>query len=411
MNLIIECNKRSLAAWASLCALGLAMSVSAGVKSYKVPKDPNAAGGPASSAAAADDEGAVTYKVPAGWEELPPGEMRAASLRGKGAGDKVGDVSVIPLPRFAGSDLDNVNRWRGQVGLPPVKAEELGKLAQKAQIAGESVALYDMAGQGSGETAKNRILAAIQRRKGTIWFYKLTGEDALVGKEKPAFISFLKSVRYTNAPPSTAGLPPSHPPLGKDGEKGTNQPLALPPSHPPIGGAMAELPPDHPPIGAKAGEAGTLPAGHPPLAPGGTPAAPGGRKTAWKVPGDWQELAPGQMQTAKFLAPGDAGAKAEATLAMMPGDGGGPLANVNRWRRQIGLGPIEAADLPKQTTSLDVGGAKAMVMDATASDQKKRMVVVSVSRGETTWFYKLLGDEPAVAKQKEAFLKSVATAP
>jgi hypothetical protein len=46
--------------------------------------------------------------------------MRVASFRVTGKDGKQADVSVIPLPGLAGSDLDNVNRWRGQVGLPSV---------------------------------------------------------------------------------------------------------------------------------------------------------------------------------------------------------------------------------------------------------------------------------------------------
>ena len=47
------------------------------------------------------------------------------------------DVSVIPLPGMAGRDIDNVNRWRGQVGLAPVSEGELGKLAETVQVGGQ----------------------------------------------------------------------------------------------------------------------------------------------------------------------------------------------------------------------------------------------------------------------------------
>ena len=116
------------------------------------------------------------------------------------------------------------------------------------------------------------------------------------------------------------------------------------------------------------------------------------------------------MQTAKFVALGDGGAKAEATVAEMPGDGGGPLANVNRWRGQIGLGPVAAGDLAKETSVLEVGAAKAMVLDATSSDKQKRLIVASVPRDGRTAFFKLMGDEPVVAKEKQAFLQFVQSA-
>src|SRR5512138_1304617 len=59
----------------------------------------------------------LTYKAPPGFEEVTPGEMRIASFRVKGADNKQADVGVFPLPGMAGGDLNNVNRWRSQVGL------------------------------------------------------------------------------------------------------------------------------------------------------------------------------------------------------------------------------------------------------------------------------------------------------
>ena len=72
--------------------------------------------------------------------------MRAASFRVAAHDGRQADVSVIPLPGLAGSDLDNVNRWRGQVGLPGVSEAELAKLAQPVEIAGQSASLYEQAG-------------------------------------------------------------------------------------------------------------------------------------------------------------------------------------------------------------------------------------------------------------------------
>src|SRR4051812_8451045 len=82
------------------------------VRTYRVPKETTP------QLPAAD--------LPAGWQAAPPGEMRVASYRVKGKDGKMADVSVIPLPGMAGRDIDNVNRWRGQVGLAPVSEGELG---------------------------------------------------------------------------------------------------------------------------------------------------------------------------------------------------------------------------------------------------------------------------------------------
>ena len=356
--------------------------------------------------AAGASQPGLTYKAPADWQEVPPGSIRIASFKVKGEGTSTADVSIVPLAGAAGSDLDNVNRWRQQLGLAPVTAAELAGQAQKRSISGESAQLYELAGQPAGAAEKLRILAVIQRLEAGVLFYKMAGSDGLVAKQKPAFEEFLKSVKFQTPPAGPGGLPPSHPPLdGTAGMDGMGQP-ALPPSHPPLGNpqpGQVALPPSHPPIGAPTDPAG-LPASHPPIgqAPGAAPAASG--KSDWKIPAGWQEQAPGMMQTARFLATGEGGAKAEASVASIPGEGGGLLGNVNRWRKQIGLDPIDAADLPKQTSTLEAGGAKATVLDVTSQDKKKRLIAVSVPGGASTTFYKLVGDETVVAKEKKAFL-------
>ncbi|MGH7973744.1 MAG: hypothetical protein ACREIC_33925, partial [Limisphaerales bacterium] len=69
----------------------------------------------------------LKYTVPSGWEETAPGEMAVASFHVKGDGGKQAVVGVFPFPGMAGGDLQNVNRWRGQVGLAPMSEEEMSK--------------------------------------------------------------------------------------------------------------------------------------------------------------------------------------------------------------------------------------------------------------------------------------------
>lgn len=145
---------------------------------------------------AASSSPSLKWQLPAGWQKGPPSEMRAGSFQVKGANGKQADVSVIPLPGLAGGDLNNVNRWRGQVGLGPVPEEELSKLAQPVQIAGQPAQLFEQAGTNPASGAKERILAAILRRDGVAWFFKMTGDDELVAQQKAAFIEFLKTVKY-----------------------------------------------------------------------------------------------------------------------------------------------------------------------------------------------------------------------
>ena len=307
---------------------------------------------------------AIQSKRPADWQEAPLREMRAASFRVAGKDGKQADVSVIPLPDPAGSDLDNVNRWRGQVGLPGVSEEELAKLAQPVQIAGQSANLYEQAGTNPGSGDKSRILAAITRRDGAAWFFKMKGDDALVAGQKPAFVEFLASVSF------------------------------------PAATAQAQLPPSHPPIdgGNMMGQAGTA-------------TSSGQPKPNWEVPSGWKEIPGGQFLVAKFVLTGGANAQANVNVSMSPGDGGGLLANVNRWRSQLSLTPVAEADLAKDVQPLDLPGGKASVADLAGQDakdgQKLRLLAVVIPRPGETWFYKLMGNAQVVQQERDAFMKFV----
>lgn len=302
----------------------------------------------------------LTWKTPEGWTEVPPGEMRVASFKIQGQNGKQADVSVIPLPGLPGSDEANVNRWRGQVGLPPVSPDELKKSAESVEADGQPAQLYDIAGQNPGSGDATRILGVIQHRAGAVWFFKMTGDADLAEQQKPALVAFLKSVKFTTVQAQTE-LPPSHPPVGDTG-------MGAPTASAPV---SSEGKPD------------------------------------WQVPADWQEVSGGQFLVAKFMLAGIGGATAAVNVSSSPGDGGGLLPNVNRWRGQLGLPQI----VEILTTPIDVTNGKAQLVDMSGTDtrtgQPTRLVGVMVPQSGQTWFYKLMGDAKVVESQKNAFTKFV----
>ena len=71
--------------------------------------------------------------------------------------------------------------------------------------------------------------------------------------------------------------------------------------------------------------------------------APSGAELAamfeYDLPSGWEELPPTQFRVINLLIPGEQ--PAEVTLSMLMGNGGGVRANLDRWRRQVGLAPME----------------------------------------------------------------------
>ena len=305
----------------------------------------------------------LTWKTPADWTEVPPGDMRVASFKIQGQNGKQADVSVVPLPGLPGTDDANVNRWRGQVGLPPAAPDELKKSETDVEAAGLPAQLYDLAGQNPGNGEAARILGVIQHHADAVWFFKMTGDADLVEQQKPAFVAFLKSLSFAAAP---AELPPDHPAMGDSG------------------------------IGAPA-----------------TAAAPlsGEGRPTWHVPAGWQEVSGGQFLLAKFTIAGDAGATAAVNVSSSPGEGGGLVGNVNRWRGQLGLAPLSDDDVNQLVTAIDVAGGKASRVDLSGSDvrtgQPVRLIGVIVPQSGQTWFYKLMGNAKVVDGQKDAFTQFV----
>jgi hypothetical protein len=131
----------------------------------------------------------IKWELPSDWSTKPPSVMRYASFSAEKNGESA-DISVFTFPGDGGSDVDNVNRWRQQIGLPAV-GEELLKPMIAAVHAGEvHIDTIDMTGPSA------RLLAGWTRQGGRAWFFKMTGPPQLIEAEKPKFMAFLQSLRF-----------------------------------------------------------------------------------------------------------------------------------------------------------------------------------------------------------------------
>lgn len=134
----------------------------------------------------------------------------------------------------------------------------------------------------------------------------------------------------------------------------------------------------------------------------------------WEVPTGWQEQPPTSMRVATFSVAGQDGAKADVSVIKLAGTAGGLLGNVNRWRSQVGLEPVDDAKLGEVVTTREAGGSKITYADMSGrsveSGESARLLAAAVPQAGSTWFYKMVGDDQLVAEQKAAFINFVESA-
>lgn len=133
---------------------------------------------------------------------------------------------------------------------------------------------------------------------------------------------------------------------------------------------------------------------------------------SWTVPAGWVELPPTQLALARFVVSEPVG-QAQITVTVLPGNAGGLLANVNRWRAQVYLGPMTEAELEHAVGKLETQIGTATLVELTGSlpdtGCQVRLLGVVLEHGGNTWFFKMIGQADVVARQKDAFLQFVQT--
>jgi hypothetical protein len=351
-------------AWAFAAVLICAGCDRDSVKVYHAEKDdsapPQVAAAPApanpDSSAMMPPHGAtalpqIGYTLPDGWEKTAPTELRVVGFIVPNPGGQPADVGVIPLP-ITGQEVQLINMWREQLQLPPA-TDTNTDISVPITVGTEPGKLFDIASEANviDGKARARILVAMTSHGPNSWFFKMVGEESFVEGKKDQFNQFLKSVSFSEASDHAVVVPPA--------------------------------------------------------------AAPSNNKPAWTVPTDWQEAPLTQFLLAKYLI-GAGDSKADVNISQLAGDGGGLAANVNRWRRQLGLDPVDGADLDKLVSSVSTGGTPASLVDFVGTDaktgKKARLVGVVLPLAGQTWFYKLMGDETVVGQQKDAFIKFIQSA-
>jgi hypothetical protein len=296
-----------------------------------------------------------TWTTPAGWKETGGGQFREMGWEVAGAPDAAASFSLAQ-----GGTLANVNRWRAQMGLPPVDEAAVGKL-EKRPFLGEDAVFVDLSGTFSGgamggaarSVEDARMLGLILEIRGTSAFLKMTGPAAVVEAERERFLALARSVRPApRMDPHAAPSPPEAP------------------KEPP---------------------AGTAP-------------------FRWTAPEGWTQQPARMMRVATYRPAGAKEAEAVVSTA-----GGGLADNLNRWRSQMGLGPLseeEIAALPRgkalgRTAVFlamdgDYGG-----MDGAAGKKGWTFLGAVIERPGQSVFVKMVGPTAEVRPEEKRFREFV----
>lgn len=128
---------------------------------------------------------------------------------------------------------------------------------------------------------------------------------------------------------------------------------------------------------------------------------PAGEGVAWTLPQGWVREPASGMRLASFKAPAKGGGQAEVSVVVLPGEAGGALANVNRWRGQMGLGAVDEKGLAAGSRFLSTGAGQVLLVDLRG--QGRRMLAAILSAQGSSWFFKMTGEDSVVAQAKTSF--------
>ncbi len=137
--------------------------------------------------------GQPKWTVPEGWKETAGNEFSTAAFAVSDGKMSI-KTTVSQLP---GSDLlQNLNRWRGQLGLELWSNAEIRKSAKVLSVDGSDGTLVDLVGTDSKTKKPSCTIGVIVPRGDSSWFFKLTGDIELAQREKANFEAFVQSVKF-----------------------------------------------------------------------------------------------------------------------------------------------------------------------------------------------------------------------
>ena len=272
------------------------------------------------------DGGEPVWKTPDGWDEEPGTGMRKATFRIQSDGPPL-ECSVISFPDPNGDPtspdyaLANINRWRSQLGTEPLSAADLEKALQDDQ----DIHSLSIAGDLIRVTWVN-----LEGRKGS-------------GRRTP-----VAGGPFAGGPVGTAPFAGGS---GMNSRKSGRMLAAIVPAGKmdwffKIEGADAAV------TAQEKNFVSLL-----------TSLRIESDRPQWQTPDSWQELAGSGMRAATFQI-GQGPEKLECSVIPLPAPDSTTndylLANINRWRGQVGLESISEGQLVSDLAEVDSGEIRAL---------------------------------------------------
>lgn len=313
-----------------------------------------------------DHPAGLHWNTPETWVDLPAAQFREANFQV--AGDERAECYLTTLSGEGGGLVANVNRWRAQLGLAPLGEPEVAALPRQPWL-GRSAVRVDFTGTwtgmgGTGSAEGWRLVGLLLVEPQRSRFLKMTGPADLVEVELARFERLAASFHEEEA----------HGP--GDGH-----------DHGPATGA--EPVPGHAAPHADA-----------------TNVSPSGLR--WSPPAGWVRGPEKPLREVTYVVEGS-----ECYVTILAGDGGGLLANVNRWYRQMGADPIDEARLAGLERVAVLGEPGVLVELAHPSpgpDDPEALLGLVRMLPEQSLFVKMTGPRALLERQRPAFLEFCRTA-
>ena len=143
----------------------------------------------------------ISWVPPMEWkQDAGDNKFRIATIT-RDEGENNIQIKVTQLGPVFGSLLDNINRWAAEVGMPPVADADLDKIVTDFSVDGRTGLLVSLVGP------QQTMLVAILKTDDASYFFKMTGADPIVGRNRDTFLKLVQSVKFGAGAGSAAAQP------------------------------------------------------------------------------------------------------------------------------------------------------------------------------------------------------------